>query len=151
MATQVFTYAKGCFIEKAKLPLGTDSLLWVLLNNSVTVVDNTIRNYSTLAQVLATYTEATFTNYARKPITTGITITTSTSAFSQTLFLTNPTWSAAGGVLNNTMAKMLLCYRPTSSALDSQILPLAHCDLTTLTTGNDYLVTVAAGGIAAAT
>lgn len=151
MATQVFTSAKGRFIEKAMLPIGTDALLLVLLNNTTTVVDNTLRNQPTLAAILSLYTEATFTNYARKTVTTGITITTSTTTFSQTLAFGNPTWSAAGGTLNNTMTKFLVCYKPTSSTLDSGILPLIHCDLTTPTQGTDYLVTLPSGGLAPAT
>ena len=144
MANQVFTIAKGCFIEKAKLPLGTDNLLLVLLKSTPLPADNTLRNYTTLSQVLANTAEADFTNYARKILSSGsITIGTNNSTYLQTLALTNPTWTAAGGVVNNALGKILICYRPASSSLDSQIMPLYHGDFTGSTSSSDMPVTFA--------
>lgn len=145
MANMVFTVAKGCFIEKAKLPLGTDNLLLVLLKNTPLPADNTLRNYTTLAQVLANTAEADFTNYARKVLSSGsITIGTNNTTFLQTLTLTNTTWTAAGGVVNNTFGKIIVCYRPASSSLDSAIMPLFHADFTGGTASGDMPTTFAA-------
>jgi len=150
MANNVFTYARGCFVEKVKFPLGTDALLLILLKSTGLQADTTLRNYQTVAAMLASNTEADFTNYARKVISGGVTITTDTTNSKQTITFSNPTWAAAGGAVNNTLGKLVVAYRPTSGSLDSACLPLTYHDFSATTTGSDLLGQVSGSGLALA-
>lgn len=142
MASQVFTYAKGRIVELADLPLGTDNLLLVLLQNTGLPADNTLRNCQTLAAVFAAgATEATFTNYSRKVLSSGpdIVIANSLVSFNATVTIAAQTWASAGGAVNNTLSKVVVAYRPTSGATDAQCLPLGHSDVSATTGGGSGL------------
>lgn len=146
MTNFTFTIAAGRGVRYCDLALGTDRLAIVLLQSSGYQGDATVRNYNTLANILATANlEATFTNYARIFVTSGITITPDTTNHKNTVSIANLTWSAAGGVTNNTLAKLLICYQPTSGATDAQTVPLFSCDVSATTSGSDYKATIAAG------
>lgn len=146
MSNFVFTVAAGRAVRYCDLPVGTDRLIAVLLQSSGYQGDATVRNYNTLQAVLATANlEATFTNYARVPVTSGITITPDTTNHKNTVSIANLTWLAAGGVANNTLAKLLICYQSTSGATDAQTIPLFNCDVSATTNGQDYKVTIASG------
>lgn len=147
MSNGVFTYARGSFVRYSQLPVGTDSLLLVLLKSTGLVADTTMRNYQTLAAVLAGASdEADCTNYVRKSITTGITITPDTTNSKMSADMGDITWTALGGAVNNVLGKMLICYRLTSSTADSAILPLTYHDFTATTTGVDVLAQLATAG-----
>lgn len=146
----MFTYAKGRFIEKALLPVGTDSLVVVLLQSSGLQADATLKNYQTLGTLLASNTEATFTNYTRQVLSAAsITVAFNTGTSVASLDTSDQVWNAAGGATNNTLGKFLLCYRPTSSSLDSAVLPLTGHDFSATTTGG--LLTAAVPSIGTAT
>lgn len=137
MANQIATYAKGSFAQWCKLAAGTDQLSIVLLQGTVQA-DNTLRNYQYLSTLLASNTEATFTNYSRHIISSGIVPVYSTTAYTVTIPLPTQTWSVAGGVIQNVLYKLLLCYKPTSAATDAQSYLVAHYDMPTVTTtGSD--------------
>jgi hypothetical protein len=151
MANGVMTYAKGRMVQWATVSAGSDALLVLLLKTTGLVADATLKNYATLAAVFAGgNVEADFTNYARKVFTTGITITVSTAASTATVTTGNYTWSAAGGAVNNTLGKLIVAYRPTSSSTDAQCIPMSYHDLTATTTGSDLLVSISASGLAVA-
>jgi hypothetical protein len=121
------TFAKGRFIEKCMLPLGTDNILVVPLQSASIPTDTVLRNCTNLGAVFtAGGLEATFTNYVRKVLSSSdITITTNTTTFTQAASFTTQVWAAAGGAVNNTLAAIVLAYRPTSSTADSGCLVLA--------------------------
>lgn len=122
------TYAKGRFVEKCMLPLGTDNILVIPLQSASIPTDAVLRNCQTLAAVFsAGALEATFTNYSRKVLAAAdITITYDlVTTFAPTVSFATQVWTAAGGALNNTLAAIVLAYRPTSGAADSSCLPLA--------------------------
>lgn len=152
MANLVSTYAKGRFVEKALLPLGTDNLLIVLFKSSGLPTDTNLRNYQTLAAAISGgAVEADFTNYARKVLTTSdITVSYNTSTFSASVDIADQTWNAAGGAVNNTLGKLLIAYRPTSASPDSAVLPLKWEDYTGSTTGGVLTWQVNAAGIGTA-
>jgi hypothetical protein len=58
------------------------------------------------------------------------------------------TWTAAGGTTNNALRKILYCYLPSSTALDSSILPLMATDIVATTQGTDLQITVSVDGFA---
>lgn len=151
MANQIGSYAKGRFVQWCEFAAGSDQLVILLLQLSGLGSDTTLRNCQFISNVLAAGTEATFTNYTRKLLTSGVTVTTSTGAFSNTIALGTQTWSAAGGVINNTIAKLIVGWKPTSAATDTQTLLLSHHDVSATTTGSDLIISFASGNMGLAT
>lgn len=151
MGNGIATYAKGRFIQWSTVSAGSDAILVILLQTTGLVADATMKNYATLGAVFSGgNVEATFTNYARKVLTTGLTITVDTTALTAKLSMANYTWSAAGGATNNTLGKLITAYRPTASSTDSQCIPMSYHDCTATTTGSDLLVSIAGTGLALA-
>jgi hypothetical protein len=116
----------------------------VLLQSSGLQADATLKNYQTLAAVTAAANlEGTFTNYSRQVVTAvNITITFNTGTSVASIDIADQVWNAAGGTTNNTLGKLLLCYRPASSSLDSAILPLTAHDYAGSTTGGTLTATI---------
>jgi hypothetical protein len=121
------TWAKGRFIEKCMLPLGTDHILVIPLQSTGIPTDTVLRNCANLAAVFtAGGLEATFSNYSRISLSSSaITITTNTSTFFQAASFTSQVWAAAGGAVNNTFSALVLAYQPTTGTADSGCLVLA--------------------------
>ena len=151
MANLIGTFAKGRFAQWCTLSAGSDQLVILLLQSSGLGTDTTLRNCQFISNVLAAGTEATFTNYARKTLTSGVSVTFSTVAFTATIGIGTQTWFAAGGVTNNTIAKCVVGWKPTSAATDAQTLLLGHYDVSSVTTsGSDLIGSWASGNIALA-
>jgi hypothetical protein len=146
----IFDSAKGRWVEKYLLPVGGDNIVVVLLQSSGLQADATLNNYSTLSTLLASNTEASFTNYARIFLTntSGITVSVNTSTGVTTVDIPDQVWNAAGGAVNNTLGALLTCYRPTSVAPDSGILPLTKHDFAVTTTGGTLTAAVPSIGTA---
>lgn len=147
MSSLINTYAKGCFVEKCKLPLGTDHILVVLLQSTGLPADTTLQNYANLAALVAASQEANFSNYARLSlISSNITIAqnTTSSPTTQTVSFTPAPMimNGAGGAVNNTLAKIALAYQPTASTADSGCLVLATQDYSFSTTGGQLQITL---------
>jgi hypothetical protein len=139
------TYAKGRYVEKCTLPLGTDNIMVVLLQNTSLPADTTLVNYQNLGAMLAVAVEATFSNYARANLSSSsilITRSTSSSPTSVTVSFAQQIFASAGGALNNTISKVALVYQPTSSTPDSGCLILATLDYSGTTTGGELIVTL---------
>lgn len=127
--------------------MGTDSIGIVLLQSTSLPSDNTLKRTQFLSGILSTGTgtalEASFTNYSRVFYSAaGITITVNTATDVVTLDLTDAVWNSAGGALNNTLAKLLVVYKPTSSSLDSAIPILTAHDFAATTTGGNLTATI---------
>lgn len=153
MANVLNDFAKGRFVQLSTLPVGTDSLLVVLLQSASLPTDNTLKRTQFLSAVLSTGTgaglEGTFTNYARKVVAAAdITITVNTTTDVVTLDTADQVWSAAGGATNNTLGAFLLCYKPASTSLDTAIPILTKHDFTTTTTGGNLTAAVPSIGTA---
>ena len=144
------TYAKGRFVQWCSLSTGSDAILVLLLQTTGLDADTTLQDFPTLSSLLAANTEANFTNYARKVLTSGITISVNTTANTATISLANFTWLAAGGAVNNTLGKLVTAYRPTPSSADAQCIPMTYHDCTATTTGADLLVQISLGNLAVA-
>ena len=153
MADKMFNVGKGKLMEYHDRVANNDpaasTLVIVLLQANE--ADATLRDYTTLALLLAgANTEATFTNYARKVITD---IDISASTVDQTndrreADIPDQVWSSAGGATNNTLTKILYCYDSTGSQPDSGIIPIGHADFSTTTTGSDLTAQINALGYA---
>ena len=146
MADEQFNIAKGRIVElynrvKSNDPAAS-ALVVVLLK--VAEADATLRDYDTLGTLLGgSNTEANFTNYARKVLTDAD--LASLPAPDDTndrreVDLPDQTWTAAGGTLDNTMVKLLICYdADTGAGADTDIIPLCHYDFPRTTNGTDLI------------
>lgn len=133
MANFVFPYAYGRWIDKYSLPLGGDNILIVLVQSSGLQSDATLAGYQYLSQVWGGgNVEATFTNYSRQSVTSGITITVGSTT---TVSIPTQVWNAAGGATNNSLGALLTCYKPTSSSVDSAVQLMTKHDFVASTTG----------------
>lgn len=146
-------FGKGRWVQLATLPLGTDSLVFVLLQATSLPSDNTIKRTQYLSAILSSGTgtglECTFTNYARQSKSgAAITITVNTSTDVVTLDTSDISIGSAGGALNNDVARAVLCYKPTSSTADTAIPILSSHDCVISTTGGALTLTIPSIGTA---
>lgn len=147
MADGVFNIAKGRAAYYATLPADNDALIVLLL--TAADADGTLEDFDDLDALLdgANNTEATFTNYARKTITS-VTVTVDDANDRVDVDIADQTWSSAGGDTNNTTTKLLICYDPdTTEGDDTNIIPLTHHDFDVTTDGSDVVAQFASAGV----
>jgi len=153
MANQVFNIAKGHVNEYVNRVVNNDpansALVIVLLK--VNEADATLIDYDDLGALLAgSNTEADFTNYSRQVLTDvsnapSIAVD-DTNNWKQADF-PDLTITSAGGTLDNTLTKALVCYDPdTTGGTDANIIPLSHHDFAVTTNGNDLIIQVDPNG-----
>jgi hypothetical protein len=139
---------KGRWVEKFKLPLGTDNIVPVLLKSGQQA-DATLAQYTDLATLLTSNPECNATNYPspRKALSVAdITIVVNNSTGVVTVDTSDQTYNALGGATNNSFGALLFCYRPTSGSADSAILPVTKHDFTYSTTGGNMPIAIASIG-----
>jgi hypothetical protein len=144
----IFTVAVGKLRYYSELPAADDSLIYVLLKSAGLEADSTLRDYDTLAALLAASNdEADFTGYTRTTLSTPV----------HTEDETNNRWDLdtndfqyATATAGNTCGKGLVCYKPASASADSAIIPLAAYNLTLITDGNPVNIAFNASGYARA-
>jgi hypothetical protein len=108
------------------------------------VSDATLRDYDDLAAILAGASdEATFTGYSRQTLT-NVTVTVDDTNNRVDIDCDDPSWSPTTA---QALGKIVICYKPSSSAVDSDCIPLFADDfvLTTPTSGS-VTYQVASGG-----
>lgn len=139
---------RGTFAYYGTLPGAGSSLCLVALQANE--ADGTLQTRTTLAALLAASgnTEANFTNYGRIFVTTGVTVTIASHV--TTLTCPNQTWANAGGATNNTLTKIIVCYKPSSGAADSAIIPLGQFDFSAVTDTSNLTAQVNVNGLLAA-
>jgi hypothetical protein len=136
----VFNIAKGGAAEKVRVDPTKVGILLLKVAES----DALLRTRATITAVLATNTEADFTNYARK---TGITATLTVDNTNNwtTFTIPNQTWTSAGGATNNTLAKLVIFY--DAGGTDATRVPLTAHDFVITTDGSDLTTSVSASGL----
>ena len=153
MADGQMNIAKGRVVELHNRVAGNDptnsALVVVLLK--VAEADATLEDYDDLNALLgaAGNTEADFTNYARKVLTDAdVSAATPDDTNNwQQVDIADQTWSSAGGTLDNTMVKVIICYDDDSTGgNDTNLVPLCHYDFTPTTNGNDLVLQINANG-----
>jgi Ca2+-binding RTX toxin-like protein len=145
MADFVFDAGKGVAAEKVNDAASNIGLMLL----KVAEADATLKRRLTLAAILAAAnTEADATNYARKTGMTG-TVTVDTTNDRTDVAIPNQTWTALGGVTNNTIVKLIVFYQ--DSAADSGRIPLTAHDFVLSTDGTDVTAAFAAAGFYRAT
>lgn len=153
MAAFVFNAAKGKVVYYAGLPASNDAIVIVLLKSGNLEAGATMKDYDTLSALLAgTSDEADFTNYARRVLSSGFTITIDDSANEVDIDQADQQWTNAGGAVNNSLGKVLFCYDPDStSGTDADIIPLTAHDFVATTDGRTLTMTIDPLGFYAAT
>lgn len=153
MANGVFNIAKGkanAFVERVATNDPANSALVAVYLESAQA-DADLQDYDNLSLLLANAgnTEAAFTNYARI-VKTDADISAPTPDDTANLmasFIGNLTIANAGGAVNETLAKIIICYDPdTTGGDDTTLIPLTHHDFTETTDGTDLIAQEAAGG-----
>lgn len=149
MSNGTFNISKGEVKKYCKIDGGAnDALVIVLLKSTGLQADGTLIDHDDLSALLAASNdEADFTNYARKTLTSSITITVDDTNDRVDVDIPDQTWTSAGGAANNSLGKFLVCYDPdTTSGTDSSIVPMTHHDFTPTTDGSDLTAQIAAAG-----
>ncbi len=149
MASGIFNISKGAWRPLVALPAANDALIILLLKSAGLVADDTLADYADVAAILAGASdEADFTNYARKTLTTGITVNQDNTANRFDVDIPDQTWTSAGGATNNTLGKLIVAYDPdTTGGTDSTLQPLAYFDFTATTDGNNLVAEINASGL----
>ncbi len=145
MANLIFNVMKGAWAQYGTLPLASDGLTLVPLLSAGLVSDATMRDYTTLAAVLAGNTES---NIGRKALTT-VTVTVDQAADVVLLDCDDFTYTAA--TAGGAVGAFVICYVPiVGTSPDSAVIPISKHDVTFTPAGNNVNVTIATGGFAQA-
>lgn len=145
MGDFAFNVAKGKWRYYMELPGVSDSLVAVLFQSTGIQADDVLNNYGDLSSIKASNAEANFTSYARIFITTGIVITQNNTTNKINADALDLTWGAA--TPGNTLAELVLGYKPDSTSLDSAIIPLFGFACAGPTNGSDVIAQINVGGL----
>lgn len=138
----VMNIAKGRVAELASLPAAADSLIAVPLQTTGIVGVAVMRDYDTLADLLAGATDEQ-TTMGRKTLA-NVTVTTDDAADKKIVDCDDITWAAATG---NPVSALAICYKPDAASADAAIVPLVVLDMVATPAGGDVTFQVNAGGI----
>lgn len=145
MGTFVFNIAKGRVAELANLSAANDAFIAVLLKSSGLESDDTLKDYDTLAAILAAANdEADFAGYSRATLS-GVTVTVNDTNDRVDVDCDDPSWSPTAA---QSLGKIVICYDPdTTTGTDSSIVPLIGDDFSVTTpTSGSVSYQVASGG-----
>lgn len=146
MADFVFNIAKGrigYYHEQARTGTNGEALVVVVLRSVGLESDAVLRDKDSLADVLAgTTDEATNAGYVRQVLSGAQVppLVVDDTNDRVNLDLPDITWSAVQA--GDTWAKILICFRPSSSATDSQMIPLSAHDFGRTPDGSDIVALV---------
>lgn len=139
MAHIVFNIALGRVASLAALPAANDALVLVPLEATGLVNDATMRDYDTLADLLAGASNEQTTVGRKTLASTSVTVNDSSDrveADAADITWTTPTGSAVGAVV--------ICYDPdTTTGTDADLVPLTKHDLSWTPDGNNFSLAVA--------
>lgn len=153
MADGIFNISKGRIAYYGTLPLTNDALIVVLLKSTGLVADSVMMDYADLATLLAGASdESTSTNYARKVVTTGVTVTVDTTNDRVDIDMPDLTWTALGSSGSpEGIGKLIICYdNDTTAGTDSAIIPISYHDCAFTADGTDFTAVIATAGFARA-
>lgn len=146
IAFNISKHKAGYYFE---LPAANDAIKLLLLQSAGLQADATLADHDTVAALLGGNTEATFTNYARKTLTT-VAVTVDDATDTVKLDADDVTFTSAGGATNNTVGKAVVYYDPdTTASADANNIPLLAWDYTVTTDGvSNLLITFSTSGLA---
>lgn len=136
MATAAFpfTVALGKANRYADLPGANDALVLVLLKNAGLESDATLRDYQTLAAILAASNdEADFTGYSRRTLA-GVTVTPDFGTDTQSTDAADPALYTNGDAVAQLTGAAIVVYVPdVGVSTDAQMVPLYNLMAGTVT------------------
>jgi hypothetical protein len=145
VANLIFNVMKGAWAYYGTLPAASDGLTLVPLVSAGLVNDATMRDYTTLAAILAANTES---NIGRKALT-DVTVTVDQTNDVVLLDCSDFSWLAA--TAGAAVGAVVICYVPiVGTSPDSAVIPISKHDVNFTPAGNDVNVTIATGGFAQA-
>lgn len=152
MSNFTFNVAKGrvaYYFDQAAT--GAPDVVLRLLVEAGLQADGTLVDHTTMSALLAASNdEATFTGYSAKTLSAPrVAIDNATDqVVCDNTAVTTITWSPAGGAVNNSLRKALVCYVPApGSSTDAQIIPLLAYDISATTDGNPLVITINTSGL----
>lgn len=147
MADICFNIAKGKAAYYGSLPAANDALIAIPIEASGIVSDATMRDYVTLADLLAGACNEQ-TTMGRKTLVTPV-VTVNHTDDRVEIDAVDPTWTAASG---SATGALVICYDPdTTASSDAAIVPLAKLDFARTPSGVDITAVFASGGFYQAT
>lgn len=159
MADLIFNIAKGKIAEYAARVNANDpansALIIVALDATGLVSDATMKDYDTLAAILAgASNEATNTGYARITLTdaSSITVNTDDSGDEQYVDIPDQTFVTVLGDGGGDWGALLVCYdSDTTGGSDTNIVPISKHDFAVSPDGTSIIVQIPTNGVFAAT
>jgi hypothetical protein len=138
MGDFVFNIAKGKVAYYAGLPAASDALIAIPIEASGVESDATLRDYDTVADLLAAANNEQST-MGRKTLAS-VTVTVDDTNDRADVDSADITWSAATG---NAISDVLICYDPdTGAGTDADLIPLTWHDFSVTPDGSDIVATV---------
>lgn len=138
MSDFTFNIALGRVAYYASLPAANDALIAIPIEASGVESDATLRDYDTVAAILAAANNEQ-TTMGRKTIA-NVTVTIDDTNNRVALDCDNPTWTGATG---NATSDLLICYDPdTTTGTDADLIPLTWHDWPITPDGSDVTATV---------
>ena len=139
MGNLVFNQALGRVAYYCSLPAANDALIAVPIETTGIVADSVMRDYDTLADLLAGASNEQ-TTMGRKALT-GVTVTVDDTNDRVAVDCADITWTAATG---NPISAIVICYDPdTTGGTDTDLIPLTKHDLSMTPDGSTYTLTIA--------
>lgn len=144
MANFVFNISKGRFVHYCTMPETNDGIIVVPIEASGVEADATLKDYDTLAALLAAANNEQ-TTMGRKTIAGGsVTVTVDDTNERVDVDAPDQTWTAATG---NAISDVLFGYDPdTTGGTDTAIIPMTWHDFSVTPDGSDIVLQVAAAG-----
>ncbi|MDX3839572.1 hypothetical protein [Streptomyces europaeiscabiei] len=138
MANIVFNRALGRIAHYASLPDANDALILVALEASGLVADSTMRDYDTLADLLAGASNEQ-TTVTRKTLAS-VTVTVNDTSDRVDVDAADVVYTAPTG---NPVGAFVVCYDPdTSTGTDADLIPLTKHDLAWSPDGNNFTLSI---------
>lgn len=140
MANITLNVALGRVAHYASLPAANDGLVMVPLEATGLVADTVMRDYDTLADLLAGASNEQ-TTVGRKALT-NITVTVNDTDNRVDIDCDNVTWTSPTG---NPVGAVVICYDPdTTGGTDADLIPVTKHDVTWTPDGNAFTLSTSA-------
>lgn len=142
MADIVMNISKGRIAHFASLPAANDALIIVVLEAAGLVSDAIMRDYDTLADILAGASNEQTTMGRRTAAS--VTVTVDDTNDRVDIDMADPVWLLATG---NPTGALVVCYDPdTTGGTDADLVPMSKHDFVATPNGGDITGVVTVGG-----
>jgi hypothetical protein len=138
MATFIFNIALGRIAYLASLPAGNDGLVLIPMQSAGIQPDATLRQYATVAALLAGGNSEQTT--MGRTVLAGVTVTVNNTDSRVEIAADDVTWTAATGAA---VGDLMVAYDPDlSGGTDADLIPLSFHDFVITPSGSDVVVLI---------